>query len=76
MFSLAGNMGNGENMINAGITFALDRTAKTTTSKAAMARRIAVQDAKIAEQEREIAAQKNDIAELKAMVAQLSAKVK
>lgn len=76
MFSLAGNMGNGENMINAGISFALDRTAKTTTSKAAMARRIAVQDAKIAEQEREIAAQKNDIAELKAMVAQLSAKVK
>lgn len=76
MFSLAGNMGNGENMINAGISFALDRTAKTTTSKAAMARRIAVQDVKIAEQEREIAAQKNDIAELKAMVAQLSAKVK
>lgn len=76
MFSLAGNMGNGENMINAGISFALDRTAKTTTSKAAMARRIAVQDAKIAEQEREIAVQKNDIAELKAMVAQLSAKVK
>ena len=62
MFSIAGNMGNGENMINAGITFALDRTHSTTTSKAAMAKKIEEQA--------------NDIAQLKAMVAELSAKVK
>lgn len=76
MFSIAGNMGNGENMLNAGITFALDRTTKTTTSKAAMARKIAEQEDRIAAQDAEIAQQKNDIAELKAIVAQLSAKVK
>ncbi|MBQ5344935.1 MAG: YadA-like family protein, partial [Acidaminococcaceae bacterium] len=38
MFSVGGSMGNGENMINAGVSFALDKGV--TTSKAAMAKQI------------------------------------
>lgn len=44
MFSLAGNMGNGENMINAGISFALDRTQNHSTSKVVMAKKLAEQE--------------------------------
>ena len=40
MFSVAGTVANGETMINAGISFSLDRTAHQTTSKTAMAREI------------------------------------
>ena len=38
MFSMGGSLGNGENMINAGVSFALDKGVNT--SKAAMARQI------------------------------------
>ena len=42
MVNIGGAMGNGENMINAGVTFALDKGVNTlNTSKAAMARKIA-----------------------------------
>lgn len=67
MFSIAGNMGNGENMVNAGVSFALDRPSKTPTTKAMMAKKLAEQEQMLAEQSREIA-------ELKAMVQQLAAK--
>ena len=67
MFSIAGNMGNGENMVNAGVSFALDRPSKTPTTKAMMAKKLAEQEQMLAEQNREIA-------ELKAMVQQLAAK--
>ncbi len=67
MFSVAGSMGNGENMVNAGISFALDRTAKHSTSKAVMAKKLADQEEKLAEQDAKIA-------KLEAMVAQLAAK--
>ena len=40
MFSVGGTMGNGENMVNAGISFSLDRVAHVTNSKTAMAREI------------------------------------
>lgn len=40
MFSVAGTMGNGENMVNAGITFALDRKNNVSNSRVAMAREI------------------------------------
>ncbi len=40
MFSVAGTMGNGENMVNAGISFALDRTNHVSNSRTAMAREI------------------------------------
>ena len=67
MFSISGNMGNGENMVNAGVSFALDRPSKTPTTKAMMAKKLAEQEQMLAEQSREIA-------ELKAMVQQLAAK--
>ena len=67
MFSIAGNMGNGENMVNAGVSFALDRPSKTPTTKAMMAKKLAEQEQMLAEQSREIV-------ELKAMVQQLAAK--
>ncbi|MBR2183345.1 MAG: hypothetical protein IJ858_07985, partial [Acidaminococcaceae bacterium] len=38
MFSFGGSMGNGENMVNAGVTIALDKGV--STSKAVMARNI------------------------------------
>ena len=38
MFSVGGSMGNGENMVNAGVTIALDKGV--STSKAVMARNI------------------------------------
>ena len=40
MFSVAGTTGSGEHMINAGLTFSLDRTPRQTRSKTAMARDI------------------------------------
>ena len=40
MFSVAGTVGNGENMVNAGISFALDRTNHVSNSRTAMAREI------------------------------------
>lgn len=69
MFSIAGNMGNGENMVNAGVSFALDRPSKTPTTKAMMAKKLAEQEQMLAEQSREIT-------ELKAMVQQLAAQSK
>ncbi len=55
MFSVAGTVGNGENMVNAGISFALDRTNHVSNSRTAMAR--------------EILDLRAEVAELKAMVA-------
>ena len=40
MFSIGGSMGNGENVVNAGVSFSLDRTPRQTSSRAAMAREI------------------------------------
>ncbi|MBQ9764009.1 MAG: YadA-like family protein [Phascolarctobacterium sp.] len=40
MFSMAGTMGNGENMVNAGVTFALDRKNNVSNSRVAMAHEI------------------------------------
>lgn len=40
MFSLGATVGNGENMVNAGVTFALDRGSNITTSRTAMAKDI------------------------------------
>lgn len=81
MFSIAGNMGNGENMVNAGVSFALDRPSKTPTTKAALVKTVAVQNEQIAalnetlaEQSNALEAQSKEIAELKAMVQKLAAK--
>ncbi|WP_251423698.1 S-layer homology domain-containing protein [Veillonella agrestimuris] len=40
MFSVAGNMGNGENMINAGVSFKLGQSSGVTNSRVAMAQEI------------------------------------
>ncbi len=40
MFSVGGTVGNGENMVNAGVSFALDRTSHVSNSRTAMAREI------------------------------------
>ena len=56
MFSIGGTVGNGENMVNAGISFALDRTNRVSDSRTAMAR--------------EILDLRAEVVELKALVAQ------
>lgn len=40
MFSVAGTVGNGENMVNAGVSFALDRTNHVSNSRTALAREV------------------------------------
>ncbi len=81
MFSISGNMGNGENMVNAGVSFALDRPSKTPTTKAALVKTVAAQNEQIAalketvaEQKETVAEQNEKIARLEAMVEKLAAK--
>lgn len=40
MLNVGGTFGNGENMVNAGISFSLDRTARVSNSRTAMAKEI------------------------------------
>ena len=82
MLSIGGSMGNGENLINVGVSFALDKGKGFGTSKAAMARKISLQEEKIAAQDEKIAAQEAENAEqraeiqaLKEALARLEAKV-
>ena len=89
MFSIGGAFGNGEDMINAGVSVKVGSgESKTTTSKAAMAKKInelqdvvatqhqqlEEQKADMAKQDAKIAAQENEIQELKAMMQQILAK--
>ena len=80
MFSVGGSMGNGENMINAGVSFALDKGV--TTSKAAMAKQITNLSeenksikAENVEMKEKLDAQGSEIAALKEALARLEAKV-
>lgn len=74
MFSIAGNMGNGENMVNAGVSFALDRPSQTPTTKAALVKTVAAQKEQIAALNETVAEQNEKIARLEAMVEKLVAK--
>lgn len=89
MFSIGGAFGNGEDMINAGVSVKVGfGESKTTTSKAAMAKKInelqdvvatqhqqlEEQKANMAKQDAKIAAQENEIQELKAIMQQILAK--
>ena len=89
MFSIGGAFGNGEDMINAGVSVKVGSgESKPTTSKAAMAKKInelqqvvttqhqqlEEQKADMAKQDAKIAAQENEIKELKAMMQQILAK--
>ena len=76
MFSIAGNMGNGENMVNAGVSFALDRPSKTPTTKAALVKTVAAQNEQIAALNETLAEQNEKIARLEAMVEKLVAQGK
>lgn len=68
MFSVAGNFGNGENMINAGLSFKLGKSSPYAgMDRQAMIHRLASQD-------RELEAQNQRIAKLEQLVAQLLAK--
>ena len=73
MFSMGGSMGNGENLLNVGVSFALDKGV--STSKAAMARKIAAQDEKITSLEGQNARQAAEIAALKEALSRLEAKI-
>ena len=79
MISVGGAFGNGENMVNAGISFALDKGKGFGTSKAAMARKIAAQDEEIAALKeahaKENAENKAEIQALKEALARLEAKI-
>ena len=59
MLSVGGTFGNGENMVNAGISFSLDRTARVSNSRTAMAK--------------EIVDLRANVANLNALVGQLTA---
>lgn len=74
MFSISGNMGNGENMVNAGVSFALDRPIKTPTTKAALVKTVVAQNEQIAALNETVAEQNEKIARLEAMVEKLAAK--
>ena len=74
MFSISGNMGNGENMVNAGVSFALDRPSETPTTKAALVKTVAAQNEQIAVLSETVAEQNEKIARLEAMVEKLAAK--
>ena len=74
MFSISGNMGNGENMVNAGVSFALDRPSKTPTTKAALVKTVVAQNEQIAALNETLAEQNEKIARLEAMVEKLAAK--
>ena len=74
MFSISGNMGNGENMVNAGVSFALDCPSKTPTTKAALVKTVAAQNEQIAALSETVAEQNEKIARLEAMVEKLAAK--
>ena len=74
MFSISGNMGNGENMVNAGVSFALDRPSKTPTTKAALVKTVAAQNEQIAALKETVSEQNEKIARLEAMVEKLATK--
>ena len=65
MISAAGTMGNGENMVNMGVSFALDRTNNVSNSRTAMAR-------EIVDLREQVATQGQQIAQLIALVNQLA----
>ena len=75
MISMSGTMGNGENMFNAGISFALDNGKGFSTSKAAMARKIAAQEEKISEQDAKIQSLAAENAKLAERLAAIEAKL-
>ena len=65
MMNVAGTYGNGENMVNMGVSFALDRTNHVSNSRTAMAK-------EIVDLREQVATQGQQIAQLVALVQQLA----
>ena len=65
MMSVGGTYGNGENMVNMGVSFALDRTNNVSNSRTAMAK-------EIVDLREQVATQGQQIAQLVALVQQLA----
>jgi len=65
MMNVAGTYGNGENMVNVGMSFALDRTNNVSNSRTAMAK-------EIVDLREQVATQGQQIAQLVALVQQLA----
>ena len=72
MFSLGGTVGNGENMVNAGVSFSLDRTPRVTGSRTALTKEVVHLREQVAKQDARIAKQDAQIAHLTALVSQLT----
>jgi len=72
MFSVGGTYGNDEDMVNMGVTFALDKPNNVSNSRTAMAREIVDLREHVARQEQALARQDQQIAQLVAMVNQLT----
>ena len=65
MFSVGGTFGNGENLVNAGVSFSLDRTPRVTGSRTALTKEVVALREHVARQDAQIA-------ELTALVRQLA----
>ncbi len=75
MLSLGGTMGNGENMVNLGISIGLDKASGfAKLSKRELIQKVNVMEAKYEQVEAENEAMKAEMAEMKAMLQELLAK--
>ncbi|MDO4179542.1 MAG: YadA-like family protein [Phascolarctobacterium sp.] len=72
MFSIGGTLGNDNNMVNAGVSFSLDRNNRVTGSRTAMAREITELKAQNAERDNQIADLKAQLASLTELVSKMS----
>lgn len=76
MFSAGGAMGNGENMVNVGVSFALDNGEGVRVSKTDMAKKIKALTDENAVMKEKLAEQDTEIDALKAALVRLEAKIK
>ena len=76
MFSMGTNFGNGENMINAGVTFKLGPKNHTTSNKYLLSKEVTTLRATVAQQNAQLKQQSNEIKELREMVSKLMEKAK
>ncbi|MGM9518187.1 MAG: ESPR-type extended signal peptide-containing protein [Acidaminococcus sp.] len=76
MFSMGTNFGNGENMINAGVTFKLGPKNHTTSNKYLLSKEVTTLRATVAQQDAQLKQQSNEIKELREMVSKLMEKTK
>ncbi|WP_432648482.1 YadA C-terminal domain-containing protein, partial [Mitsuokella sp.] len=73
MFSLGTNFGNGENMINAGISFKFGQKGKTSNNRLVINKEVTELRATVSRQDEQLRKQDSEIKELKAMVNKLLA---